>query len=217
MNSATVISLYPFEIDSLKPGLIPTQYRLEPAIQLGSTAQDITPSTLLIQDVKRSIYIDADRGSMIVTEPIEIVATSVVDDFINSSILVNRMIAEPGVFWVEGALNIKQAKAIPEYQKAFDRQNRWYGDQIKVADDSWSRYRAHRSITDVQRYAAKIMNLKREWAEDVSNRHIQQCPACAEFVPGLAVVCKSCQYVLNPEVYKTMKFANQAVPSTKTA
>lgn len=208
MSKATVVSLFPFALGpELKPGLIPTGFYVPPAVQTGPGIADIIPSVLLIEKVERVIYLDNNRPSLRVLEPSEKIAESVVGDFINSCIHVTPGTATPGIFWVDGVHNEVQTKVLPEYRTAFERQHNYYVNLVTIADDLWVKYKQHRSISDVQRHAAKILGYKREWTLNSESAKVQTCPACGSLVPYTAVVCKSCQLILDEARYKDLKFA----------
>jgi hypothetical protein len=102
-----------------------------------------------------------------------------------------------GVFVCEGPVPTEEelAEARAKLQ-SFQRR------LVAIGDLEWERSHNPMFITDLERRAARELNLEKPWLYD-PNPH-SQCPACGENVkPGVAV-CRTCGAVLDPE--KAAKF-----------
>jgi hypothetical protein len=199
---ATIVSVYPFLIDESKPGLNPGRFII-PAAKEGDF------ETLIINDSRFAVYMDADRGSLWIPHPGMLVAKSIVEDFIPFN-MEATMETGPGVFYLEGALTKLEVmtKHKARIDKARESQNRWFEALVILADNDWNKYHRHSTMTDVQRFAAKKLGLKRDWlitkASDVKN-----CPACMGVIPEGASICQICRVIIDPEKAKKFQFANQ--------
>jgi hypothetical protein len=86
---------------------------------------------------------------------------------------------------------------------ARELQIEWFKRLIADADDYWNRYRARRAISDLQRIAARLLNLDREWNLDMEvSDALSRCKFCREQVHPEAIICGHCQGILNMEKYK---------------
>lgn len=197
----SVVSIYPRPIDESKPGLIPGVFQM-PA---GSFEN---PQVLHVQHSTCPVYA-FDGKSIPTTIVSDEIANSIVNDFIAASVAVTED-AQPGLFTIDGHLTIEEIKKkyADKLKEINERQNRWFASLVALADDDWSKTRQHRQISDLQRDAARALNLEREWLR-IQAKIITTCPACAAKVEGTPVVCKACNYILDEARYKTMKFATR--------
>lgn len=196
---STVVSVVPFEIEERKPGLYPGYFKVPAAV-------DGEPQVLVIDNAVHYVYLDETRGSLQVRVPSYEIAASIVNDYCGSQLAV-EVDGKPGIFWVTGEVAAKDVKTkYPrELMQARELQKRWFLALVKIADDDWARYHQHKSISDFQRYAARSLNLDREWL--LAPETIAQCPACKNNVPVGAIVCPNCRCVIDKEAHKTLVFA----------
>ncbi len=59
-------------------------------------------------------------------------------------------------------------------------------------------------ITDIQRFAAKSLNLQREWSVEPEPVSVVKCPACNSLIETTAIVCKHCKAIIKPEEAKKL-------------
>lgn len=198
----TVVNLLQYKLaPESKPGLIPDSFTIPPA-------DEKFPGVLYVADAKSHLYLDHDRGTFAITHQASQVAESIVKDFIQSQ-LGYTIDAHPGMFWVEGKHTPEEilAKFSEETKQAKAKQYSWFTRLISIADDEWQRYHQHKMISDMQRHAAKMMNLKREWAETPIPVEIIKCPACQTQIPSNAIVCMNCKNVINTKASESLVFA----------
>lgn len=205
-DKTTIVSLYPFELNEDKPGLYPGRFTIPAA-----SAGDI--SILTIDRAVHHVYLDMDRGSLTVPTPSEEVARAICQDFISAQLAYSPGEAEPGLFFVEGSFTKKEVldKFKDRISGAKERQRQWYVRLVEVADDEWAKYHSHKSISDLQRFAAVQLGLEREWnVQGTADAH-QFCPACKMVMSADAMICGSCRTIVKPEEYKKAGFATAGV------
>src|SRR5271170_7711776 len=97
--SCTVVSFFPQDIKESKPGLVPPSFFI-PASDMK------TPSLLKVGTCSHFVYMDESRGSLMVKDPSDIVAKSIVEDFCSSQLGIAED-ASPGLFWIDEDLEWK--------------------------------------------------------------------------------------------------------------
>lgn len=196
---ATIVSIMPFGFRDEKPGLAPGDFQMKaaspekPEIHVVKVAQ----IRMMDQDY-RPFMLDVDH---------EKVAADVCDCHNKSQIVWNDD-AIPGLFWVKGEHTAEEVvkKFAKEIAEAKRKQDNWFRMIVKIADDDWSKWHQHKYISDLQRTAARSLNLEREWVKDDVNMNTR-CPACQSIISTEAAVCFACKAVVNEEKYKQFKFA----------
>ena len=158
------------------------------------------------------LYLDSERGSRIIPEPVGIFAEAVVQDFIVAQLEIDTPSrALPGLFWVYNQLGrdeIKKDHGL-KLSQAIEDQTRWFQRLVRRADSDWLAFHQHNAIADIQRLAARFLNLEREWVYAVTELGNERCPACSSVLMSPPpVVCPTCQCILDETKYKQLKFAN---------
>jgi hypothetical protein len=201
---STVVSILPVKIHEKKPGLIPGEFKLDAVTKEG----DFT--LLLIERCSHAVYLDDARPRLIVPDPSEVVAQSIVDDYKRSIHGYVPDFAEPGIDWVQGDFpNTKEGKDLFAATNAaflkdmHEKQNRWFQTLIDMADDDWLRYHRHSFITGIQRTAAlRLGVVGKEWlTEQQIQEAASKCRWCFQMIHPEAVICGSCQGVQDESRY----------------
>lgn len=204
---SSVISLVPFALEEEKWGIYPGSFKI-PA------AKNNIPEILVVGD--SIYYVEVDVGRSIpVTTPSYKIAQSIVDDYINSSIGINAAdpTCGPGLFWVIGTFDLNRVykECTEELEVVRSKQLKWFTRLIEMADDDWEKTRQHRAVTDMQRIAAKILNLDRPWIvstpETIKALITKNCPSCQNLISDLTVVCPQCKCIIDIDRYKQFQFA----------
>jgi hypothetical protein len=204
---STIVSIVPFEIEEYKPGLIPSTYKMPPA-----RPGEFTLCYVGYNEAKKEYhqvvhywYIDYERGTVVVPNKTIEVALAIVNDYCRAQ-LAQEIDARPGMFAVQGLLKKEDVDKYCQQEliAASERQKAWFIRLVTLADDDWSKFHQHKLISDLQRYAAKALNLDRDWLVETEQ---QRCPACRATVDGEAIICGKCQYILKPEKYDRSRFA----------
>lgn len=203
----TVINYFPFSFDTVKPGLIPALYEIPAGNPI---SKDF--SVFEVDSVISRTYVGELGGGWKESLcPASELCESIVNDFFNSNIYTdpNTRIG-PGISWIEGIWNKERIKKdkdlVPFLDGLYNKQTEWFHILVMNADDSWSKLRQHRLISDLQRYAATFLKLDREWLTRLEIQKQQNtCEACGTMVPLTAIKCFNCGYIIDEEKFKLIK------------
>lgn len=195
----TVVSLLPYPLREVKPGLFPGEFAIPACL-------NEKPGILHVDRSRHDVYLDEKRGSIPVWTPSDEIARALIYDYRTSCLAVEED-AIPGLFWLEGEKSLKDigvahVKELNDHQK---KQENWFERLVKLADDDWERLHKHSAISNLQRLAAKSLNLERPWIV-VKPSETRKCPACRTTVEFGAVICSACHCVLDAEGYKKLTF-----------
>lgn len=204
-SKATVVSICPFPVHSKKPGLSPGEWNI-PASVKGE------PVVIVVGGSTFPVYLDADRGSLRVPAVSNTVAESIVYDYVTTHLGYDEN-AQPGLFTVEGEFTVEQIKAKFGEQLALAKakQDNWFRNLVKIADDEWNRTHRHAAISDMQRIACKNLGYEREWLMSIPVQVVtNNCPVCSTVITGDPIICPTCKFVRKPAEYDKLKtqFAN---------
>lgn len=197
----TVVSFVPFEIFEEKPGLIPPSFRIPPS-------DGIKPQLFYVGTAMHFVYLDEARGNLQVKNPPDVIAKSIVEDYINSQLGVDDQ-SSPALFWFPEEINEKELmeKHKVEIVRRKLLQRQWFINLSKMADDDWRKYHQHNVISDFQRRIGEILQLdprEHEWMSPISMMSDlnMDCPYCSSSIPKKTVICPVCTKVLD---YKRAK------------
>jgi hypothetical protein len=201
---STVISILPYPLVEHKPGLVPSTFSIPYT----------PPGDFTLFNVERcvhTVYLDDNRPRLIVPDPSDVVANSIVNDHKSAMVCYEHGIAEPGLGWVWGEyLNNpdgKKAFAAANAEMLRDitaKQVEWYKRLLQMADDDWSMYHRHKFITGLQRTAAEVLGqTDRPWMVDHKiEEALSKCKFCFSQVHPDACLCPTCHGILDMERYK---------------
>lgn len=201
---STIVSLLPYPLVENKPGLVPPTFRIPYT----------NPGDFTLVNVERcthTVYLDENRPRLVVPDPSDVVANSIVEDHKRAMVCYEHGIAEPGLGWVWG-----EYLDTPDGKKGFvavhsallreitEKQIEWYKRLLAMADDDWSQYRRHKFITGLQRTAASVLGITdREWLlEHRIEEALMKCKLCFSQVHPEACICPVCHGILDMERYK---------------
>jgi hypothetical protein len=201
---STVISMLPYPLNERKPGLVPGVFEIPYC----------PPNEIVLFNVERcqhSVYLDHNRPRLIVPDPSDLVARSIVEDHKCAMICYEHGIAEPGLGWVWGEyLNTPDGKRslvndhAPLLKTMTGLQVEWYKRLLQMADDDWARYHQHKFVTQLQRTAAEVLGqTNRDWMiEHKIEEALSKCKLCFAQVHPEACICPTCHGILDMERYK---------------
>lgn len=200
---STIISLVPFPINEFKPQMDPEYIKI-PAAE---------PNSFVVFHVASSgfPYYVGEGKNIRIPEPSESFAESIVNDYKISQVGLSEG-AAPGLFYVEGKYSKEDVKKnetiLAKILAAKQMQIKWFENLVRLADDDWAKTRQHALISDLQRHAARTLNVERDWmfAPSMDGTNLR-CPACTAVVPNQAVVCPNCRCVLDSEKAKALSLA----------
>jgi len=187
----TVVSFVPFELLEAKPGLIPPAFLIE-------KSDGKTPTIIHVGNSLHYVYLDDTRGSLPVRGPSDIVAESIVRDYVDSQLGIDEFSA-PGLFWVPGEYTIAEIKVKfkDEIKSALDKQHNWFTNCCRIADDDWNKYHQHNVISSAQRLMAEMLGysaVEHPWMAAVRKSEMPKCNACFSLLNDAAqTVCHVCK------------------------
>jgi hypothetical protein len=201
MDRCTVVSIYPKEVDEVKPTIQPGRF----IIKAGSPEK---PSTLIVGS--SSWWKDVDEDQPLLEIPVSSiqVADSIVKDYCNGILACNMADVMPGLFYIPGEISF--AELVTKYKnlitKANDNQTRWFTALVKMADSLWSRSQQNPlSISDDMRLAAKQLGLDtKEWLQDFQAAVTVRCIACGGMRNPLYPICPVCHNIVDSDLYKKL-------------
>lgn len=203
----TVVSGIPFRLNELKPGLYPVGlFSLPPARELGKI------NSLVVKEGFYFRYV-GDGKSIEQYEKAEIIANSIVNDYINAQVGVDSSSespekqARPALFWVYGEHTDESINELhaDKVALALQQQRNWFNTLIKIADDDWNKHHQHKMISDLQRYAADALGTRREWSNiNTFNIEPSICPACRSMIPGGSLICQVCRTIIDSVGYEKL-------------
>jgi len=205
--SYTLVNYTPFVFREQKPSQIPTDYTIPAAKE-----DDKLPGILHVAPAHSRLYMPLIEHPFMVPISSEALAKDLVRSLISSFILYEEGVAEPAIFTVPGFHGAREIKLkfAAEVDAAFIRQNLWKLRMVKEADDSWQKFRQHRAITDLQRWAAKTLGMKKEWSEvgTAAPLEIESCKFCGQQTLKGIAVCPNCKNVLDPVLFKQLSLSS---------
>jgi len=199
--SATVISFLPYDVAEPKPGLLPSVFLIPKA-----TEKDDFTVTHITDCINHVPTLDGHSLSRMISG-IE-VAGSIARDHIMGTHGVSED-AYPGIKAISGKHDKESIKKnFPDLLEGLlAAQKRWFVNIVKLADDVWSDPNARgrqRSISDLQRFAAKYLGLNREYLTAVV-ANLVACFACGYMIPSSALICLNCKTEINPSGLKAYR------------
>lgn len=191
---STVISILPWAVGpEEKPGLYPGSFFLDPAAKGDMSVLHVGKSHHFFNYDEKSLKIETTSSE---------VARSIVEDYCSSMIEATPE-DKPGLFWLFGQhpkdeIKKVQASRLLEVKAS---QMRWFARLVRLADDDWSKNRQNRTISMIQREAAKWLGLDREWISDFATQAENRCLACRSMIDPEASICPICHTIVNVQEY----------------
>tara|TARA_R110000868_G_scaffold16913_7_gene74963 strand:- start:264 stop:944 length:681 start_codon:yes stop_codon:yes gene_type:complete len=196
----TVVSLLPYSLLETKPHMIPFTFMIPAADpNYGFSVLHVEEGLHFIPNP-----FDEKMNYRQVTSPHEM-ARSIVEDYSGALIALGEG-AGPGLFWVEGkhtleSIKKRYAKKLAEAQV---KQERWFMNLVNMADADWEKNHNILTVSDVQRHAARYLNIKKAWVDPIPTE-ANTCPYCKSVVDPTSIKCFNCKEIINVEAYKAMQ------------
>jgi hypothetical protein len=201
----TVCNYTPFKYAELKPGQVPDMYII-PSAQGNN---DELPGILHVKNTHANLYMPLQEYTYRVPIPGDDLADDLVKSLISAKLCYEMNVAEPGIFWLEGhhSAYVVNKDFKSKVDDALQKQHVWLERLVKLGDDDWQKYRQHKFITEVQRWAAKKLGFKKEWAAIAPNAPVEttNCPYCGTLTFKGIAVCPNCKQVIDPVLYKQIQ------------
>jgi hypothetical protein len=207
LDKCTIVSIFPKEINETKPTIQPGFFHIDAGSYNNPTLLTVGPSSWWRE-------IDESQPLLEIPQSSVIVANSIVRDYCIGIPMVDMETAMPGLFWMEGAINLEQIKT--EHKDKLDRalakQKNWFVGLVRLADALWSRSGGSPlAINDDMRLAAKELNFSdKDWLRDTTALELIRCIACGSMRNPLYPVCPNCKSIIDPDMAKklALKFAD---------
>lgn len=206
LDKSTVFSIFPREIDEVKHTIQPGRFIIPP----GTFDR---PSYLVVGPSSWWKEVDLNQPLLEIPQSSIQIADSIVRDYCNSLLASDTLTAQPGLFYVPGAIGPDVAKIQfkEKFEEAKDRQRKWYEILVRMADALWSRSNANPlAISEDMKLAARELNLtNKDWLKDHYVLQMIRCKACNTLVNDTVIVCPNCKVILNQEAFNRLdlKFA----------
>lgn len=203
LDKATVVSIYPKEIDERKHTIQPGRFVIPP----GSFEN---PALLIVGPSSWWREIDEEQPLLEIPVSSIQIADSVVRDYCNGIFCCDMSASMPGLFYVAGAkINEKGEPLLietldwvkKEYKSqllaAKTRQQTFYSTLVKAADSLWARSNGNPlTISDDMRMAARELGLSstKDWMKDFQMVEMVRCKACGSLKNPLYPICATCHF-----------------------
>lgn len=205
MDRCTIVSIFPKVVDEVKFTIEPGKFHID-----AGTYEK--PAILVVGSSSWWKDIDVDQPMLEIPVSSIQVANSVVKDYCNGMLACNMADVMPGLFFVLGEHNVMEIKL--SYKKSLDdakeKQDRWYGILVKLADSLWARSNGNPLvISDEMRLAARSLNLNdKMWLKDFQISELVRCKFCGGMRNAAYPICPTCK-AIDPghELAKDIKFA----------
>jgi hypothetical protein len=192
LDKATVVSIFPKEINEKKVTLQPGEWTIRPGSYDAPAILVVGPS---------SWWREIDEEQPLLEIPVSsiLIAESIVRDYCNGIFACNMVDSLPGLFYVPGEHDMNSIKK--NYQNELDRakarQNTFYSTLVKMADSLWARSNGNPlAVSDDMRMAAKELNLQtKDWMKDFQMVDMVRCFACGSLKNPLFPVCAACRAI----------------------
>jgi hypothetical protein len=206
LDRATVVSIYPKEIDEKKVTIEPGRF----IIPAGSFDN---PAVLVVGP--SSWWRDIDAEQQLIEIPVSSIqiADSIVKDYCNGVLGCDMGSKMPGLFFIPGEIDSKTVKLkySDAVNKAAAKQKNLYMELVHLADMLWATSNGNpRTINEDMRIAARELNLNnKDWLKDFQMAAMERCFACGSLKNPDYPVCASCRAIdqSHPKA-KDIKFAS---------
>jgi len=208
-DKATIVSVFPKEIDEVKPTIFPRRFIIPAAVKDDFSLLVIEGASFFRPSVTSNIPMEIPINAMSLAE-------SIINDYLNSTWLVSRGNRCPGVFFVLGEFNkitIQKYKSpegktfaeLLEHHRAI--QKAWFIEVMNAADAFWASTGGNpRSIPEDARIAAELMGLEKTkpWMANVVASQLENCKSCGEMINVTYPVCRYCHAIIDEKKAKEL-------------
>lgn len=201
LDKSTVVSIYPRDIDEIKPTIEPGRFR----IPAGSYEK---PSLLVVGPSSWWKEFDENQPLVEIPQHSVQIAESIVNDYCRGILGCDMGELMPGLFWVPGEVDAVSlvVKHKDLLDNAYRKQRNWYTFLVKMADSLWARTNGNPlTIGDDMRMAAQALNLvNKEWLKDQQVSELVRCIACGHLKNPAYPICSNCKAISDPEKAKAL-------------
>lgn len=203
MDKATVVSIFPMEIDEKKSTLQPGRWIIPAGTYEKPAVLHVGPSSWWRE-------IDPEQPLLEIPVASILIADSIVRDYCVGMLGCDMGNKMPGLFYIPGEVSAEEMKL--KYKKLLDianeKQRAWCEELVRIADVAWARTNGNPlTINELMKLAAAILGQEdREWLKAYQAVNMVRCFACGTLKNPLFPVCPSCRAV-DPNYKGDIKFA----------
>jgi len=175
LDKATIISIYPMEIEEVKHTVQPGIFKIPAGTPQHPAILVVGPS---------SWWRELDEQQPLLEIPVSSIqiADSIVRDYCNGLFCCDMSEKMPGLFFIPGNLSLETVKKDhkDKLDSAERKQRNWFMDLVRAADVLWSQSNGNPlAISQQMRLAADQLQLKdKPWLADFTIAQLVNCPAC---------------------------------------
>lgn len=192
LDKATIVSIYPKEIDEKKETLFPGRWKI-PAGRFSNPSVTIVGTS--------SWWRDIDLEQPLLEIPVSAVqiAQSIIVDYCNGFLGCNMADLMPGLFFIPGEFTLEQVKKdySMEITKAKFKQDAWFAVLIRLANSLWARSNGNPLVIwDEMRMAARELGKEDvPWLRMDVQMELVKCFACGSLRNPDYPICPACKNV----------------------
>lgn len=205
MKTIAVCSIYPLRVGIERPLLTPeNQFWLEPVDRLGGE-KDVQPFVLTVNEQYQLERLPITGIEHKVTIGAEEIANDLV---IHATQMAPGMKPEcrPGV-WIpeDGKTWVNR-----ELETNLQAQLNWMDLQYNAGSQLALTPEGKKAITRLMRVSAKYLGRNPEWILPTTAADVKECQWCTKMIPAKAVVCPSCNQIVDFERYAQLEAIKKA-------
>lgn len=201
-DESTVFSIAPYELYETKPGIYPGTYRIP------ACTDQSKPQRLVVKSAMHLMQVGGRRKPIRIDTASTVVARAIVEDNFSAQMW-SAPNCGPGLAWLFGNISLDDFMDHHKdiYQRMLSDQRNWFLARIKNVDNEWSRFKNHRVVSDIDRFAARALGLEPDWMKTDEMFGFQKCTACGTMNDPHNIICSNCRFIFDPKKFAELKFA----------
>lgn len=192
MDMATVVSIYPKEINEVKETIQPGRFKVLAGTYSNPAVVPVGPS---------SWWKDTDVEQPLLEIPVSAVqiAQSLIVDYCNGMLACDMAGSMPGLFFVPG--DVPKEKIMTDYKlklaETKNKQDNWYKILVRLANSLWARSNGNPLVIwDEMRMAATELGLENvPWLRMEVQMEMVRCFACGTLRNPDFPICATCKNI----------------------
>lgn len=201
LDKCTVFSIFPKEIEEVKPTIQPGRFVIE-------SGSEEKPTRLVVGSSSWWKELEEDQPLLEIPVSSIQIADSIIRDYCNGLLGCNMVDHMPGLFFIPGDISIEELKTKHKVVigRALGNQRRWFTLLVKMADSLWSRSNGNPiTISDEMRLAAHELGLKgKEWLQDFQAMEMIKCVGCGNMRNPLFPICPACHNIIDVKLFESL-------------
>jgi hypothetical protein len=208
MDKATVISIFPKEINEFKWTIEPGHFHMMPGTYESPSLLVVGPSSWWREIDDQQPLLEIPVGSIQI-------ADSIVKDYCNGLVSYVVDFASPGLAYVPGEHDLKSIRKNFQYllDKLQTQQKQWYIELVNLTSMLWSRSNGNPLVVsgDARLAAKELVMDNLDWMQNFQAMEMVRCIACGQLRNPKFPVCMHCRNVdMSHPLAKSLVFIPQA-------